>query len=124
MKDEIMELENYLWLFTKDYPTIYEVLNKKGELSLNIVGETELFDKIKTLYKVKLDDSKEAAKFYKLTKALFILQTELPHYYKFETNINIISHICYVQKQTQNTLSFKQQVQLRSSRPTVVHSFF
>ena len=87
-KDEIKELENYLWLFTKDYPTIYEVLNKKGELSLNIVGETELFDKIKTLYKVKLDDAKEAAKFYKLTKALFILQTELPHYYKFETNIN------------------------------------
>lgn len=87
-KEEIKDLENYLWLFTKDYPTIYEVWNKKEEVSLNIVGETELFDKIKTLYKVKLDNPKEAAKFYKLVKALFILQTELPRYYKFETNIN------------------------------------
>ena len=40
------------------------------------------------MYKVKLDNPKEAAKFYKLVKALFILQTELPRYYKFETNIN------------------------------------
>lgn len=87
-KDEIKDLENYLWLFTKDYPTIYEVWNKKDEVSLNIIGETELFDKIKTLYKVKLEDEKEAAKFYKLVKALFILQTELPRYYKFSTNIN------------------------------------
>ena len=87
-KEEIKDLENYLWLFTKSYPTIYEVWNKKDEVSLNIVGETELFDKIKTLYKVKLDNAKDAAKFYKLVKALFILQTELPRYYKFDTNID------------------------------------
>ncbi len=87
-KDEIKDLENYLWLFTKDYPTIYEVWNKKGEVSLNIIGETELFDKIKTLYRVKLESIREASKFYKLVKALFILQTELPHYYKFEKNID------------------------------------
>ena len=87
-KDEIKDLENYLWLFTKDYPTIYEVWNKKGEVSLNIIGETELFDKIKTLYRVKLESIRDASKFYKLVKALFILQTELPHYYKFEKNID------------------------------------
>ena len=87
-KDEIKDLENYLWLFTKDYPSIYEVWNKKDEVSLKIVGETEIYEKIKTLYKVSLESSKEAAKFYKLVKALFILQTELPHYYKFETNID------------------------------------
>ena len=87
-REEIKDLENYLWLFTKDYPTIYEVWNKKGEVSLNIIGETEIFDKIKTLYKVNLDDEKEASKFYKLVKALFILQTDLPRYYKFTTNID------------------------------------
>ena len=87
-KDEIKDLENYLWLFTRDYPTIYEVWNKKDEMSLNIVGETEIYDKIKTLYKVKLENSKDALKFYKLVKAIFILQTELPRYYKFTTNIN------------------------------------
>ena len=87
-KDEIKDLENYLWLFTKDYPLIYEVWNKKNEVSLNIVGETEIYEKIKTLYRVSFTTKKEANKFYKLVKALFILQTELPHYYKFETNIN------------------------------------
>lgn len=87
-KEAIKDLENYLWLFTKDYPLIYEVWNKKNEVSLNIVGETEIYDKIKTLYKVTLSNPKEAAKFYKLVKALFILQTELPHYYKFGTNID------------------------------------
>ena len=87
-KDEIKDLENYLWLFTRDYPSIYEVGDKKGEISINIIGETELYEKIKTLYKIKLDNTKEAMKFYKLVKALFILQTELPHYYKFNTNID------------------------------------
>lgn len=87
-RDEIKDLENYLWIFTKDYPSIYEVWDKNDELSINIIGETELFDNIKTLYRVKLTCAKEATQFYKLVKALFILQTELPHYYKFETNID------------------------------------
>ena len=87
-KSEIKDLENYLWLFTKDYPSIYEVGNKLQEISLEIIGETEIYDKIKTMYKVSLTNKKDAAKFYKLVKALFILQTELPHYYKFDTNID------------------------------------
>ena len=86
-KEEIKDLENYLWLFTKDYPSIYEVWNKKDDVFLCIIGETEIYEKIKTLYKIKLLNRKEALKFYKLVKALFILQTELPHFYKFDTNI-------------------------------------
>ena len=86
--DEIKDIENYLWLFTKDYPLIYEVWNKRNEVTLNIIGETEIYEKIKTMYKVTLSTPKEGAKFYKLLKALFILQTEIPHYYKFQTNIN------------------------------------
>ena len=39
------------------------------------------------MYRIKFSNKKEASKFFKLVKALFILQTELPHYYKFETNI-------------------------------------
>ena len=57
-------------------------------MSLNIIGETEIFDEVKTLYKVNLKTPREGAKFYKLLKALFILQTEIPHYYKFSTNID------------------------------------
>ena len=87
-KSEIKDLENYLWLFTQDYPSIYEVTDKKGKQSLQIIGETKVYGNIKTLYKMKFNNSKEASKFFKLTKALFILQTELPKYYKFETKIN------------------------------------
>ena len=87
-KSEIKDLENYLWLFTKDYPLIYEVYDKKENLSIQIVGETEIFGKIKTIYKVILNNVKQANKYYKLVKALFILQSELPSYYNFETNID------------------------------------
>lgn len=87
-KSEFEDLENYLWLFTKDWPMIYEVYDKKEELSIHIVGETEVYGNVKSQYKVKLSDKTEANKFYKLLKALFILQTEAPHYYKFTTNID------------------------------------
>ena len=86
--EEIKDLENYLWVFTKDYPLIYEVWDKYDEVSLNIIGEAEIYEKVKTLYKVTLKNRKEADKFYKLAKALFVLQTELPHYYEFSININ------------------------------------
>ena len=86
-KSELKDIENYLWLFTKDYPSIYEVTDKDGKESLQIVGETRVYGKIKTIYKMKYESKKEASKFYKLLKAIFILQVELPHYYNFETNI-------------------------------------
>ena len=87
-RTEIRDVENYLWLFTKDYPLIYETWNKQDEVSLDIIGETEIYGDIKTLYKVNLSTQREGLKFYKLLKALFILQTEIPHYYKFDTNID------------------------------------
>lgn len=85
---EISDLEKYLWFFTKEWPNIYEVYNKKGELSLQIVGETTVYNNIKSDYKIKLENKEEALKFYKLLKALFILETELPHYYDFIVKIN------------------------------------
>ena len=49
---------------------------------------SEFIGKIKTLYKIVFTTPKEAGKFYKLLKALFIMQTELPHYYNYTTNID------------------------------------
>lgn len=86
-KSEFEDIENYLWLFTKDWPLVYEVYDKKNNLSIEIVGETEVYEKIKSAYKIKLDSKEEANQFYKLIKAMFILQTELPHYFEFKTNI-------------------------------------
>ncbi len=85
---EILDLEKYIWFFTKEWPNIYEVYNKKGELSIQIVGKTIVYNNIKSDYKVKLENKEEALKFYKLLKALFILETELPHYYEFIVKIN------------------------------------
>ena len=86
-KSEIEDIENYLWLFTKDWPSIYEVHDKTDKISMQIIGETEIYEKIKTPYKIVLNNKQDTNEFYKLIKALFIMQTELPHYYKFETSI-------------------------------------
>ena len=87
-KSEFEDIENYLWLFTKDWPLIYEVYDKRNKLSIHIVGETEVYHKIKSPYKIKLNTQEDATQLYKLLKAMFILQTELPHYFNFKTNIN------------------------------------
>ena len=87
-KSEYEDLENYLWLFTKDWPLIYEVYDKQDILSIKIIGETNVYGKVKTIYKVELKTPEEANEFYKLAKALFILQTELPNFYNFETNVD------------------------------------
>ena len=87
-KNEFEDLENYLWLFTKDWPLIYEVYNKKDELTIQIVGETEVYEKVKSSYNKKLENKEDATQFYKLLKAMFILQTELPEYFHFITDID------------------------------------
>lgn len=86
-KSQFEDLENYLWLFTKDWPLIYEVYDRNDDLSIQIVGETQVYGNIKSSYKIKLNNKEEATKFYKLLKAMFILQTELPHYFNFRTDI-------------------------------------
>ena len=57
-------------------------------MTLQIVGETKVYGRIRTLYKMKFNTAKEATKFFKLLKALFILQIGLPYYFNFTTNIN------------------------------------
>lgn len=86
-KTEFEDIENYLWLFTKDWPLIYEVYDKSEKLSIHIVGEAEVYESIRSPYKIKLNSLVEANQFYKLLKAMFILQTELPHYFTFKTNL-------------------------------------
>jgi len=92
-KSEFQDIENYLWLFTKDWPLVYEVYDKNNDLTIQIVGETEVYEKIKSQYKIKINNEIEAKQFYKLLKAMFIMQTELPHYFKFSTNIDKTGNI-------------------------------
>lgn len=85
---EINELENYLWMFTKNWPISYEVYDKKGKMSIHIVGETEVYEGIRSVYKVVLKKKEEAVEFYKLLKALFIMKTELNNAYDFKPQID------------------------------------
>ena len=87
-KDEAIDIEKYLWLFTKNWPNIYEITDQKKHTIIEIVGKTYVYDKIQSIYKIKLENKEIADKFYKLLKVLFILQTELPMYYQFSTKIN------------------------------------
>jgi len=87
-RNEIADLENYLWLFTKNWALTFEVYSKTGTLSLQIVGDTVVYDDLKSSYKVKLNNKEEAIKFYKLLKALFILQTEIKNHFEFTTKID------------------------------------
>lgn len=87
-RTEIADLENYLWLFTKDWALTFEVYDKKNILSLQIIGDTYVYDKVKSTYKIKLTSREEALKFYKLLKALFILQTEIKNHFNFTTKID------------------------------------
>ena len=86
-KSEIADLENYLWLFTKDWPNVYEVHDKEDNISIEIIGNTCVYKTVKSGYKVSLKTEEEAKKFYKYLKALFILQTELPFHYNFMPKI-------------------------------------
>ena len=87
-KSEIVDLENYLWLFTNDWPQIYEVYDKKGVMSLQIVGDTVIYEKIKSIYNIKFTSREKAVEEYKLIKALFILQTEVANEFSFHAKIN------------------------------------
>ncbi|MBR3512154.1 MAG: hypothetical protein IKN74_04260 [Clostridia bacterium] len=87
-KDEITDLENYLWLFTKNWPAIFEVYSKKNDVSLQIAGDTFVYGNVKSSYKVKITEKEDAIKFYKLVKALFLLSTEIKNKYEFKTKID------------------------------------
>ena len=87
-KSEISEIEKYMWIFTKDWANVYEVFDKENEMSLHIVGNADVYSKIRSTYKIELKTKEDSVKFHTLLKALFILQTELPHHYNFETQIN------------------------------------
>ena len=97
-KTEYQDIENYMWLFTKQWPLVYEVYDKNDNLSIQIIGETYVYGKIKSLYKIKLENKEQAINFFKLIKAMFILQTELPNYFEFKTNISKDGKIDFYQE--------------------------
>jgi len=87
-KTQISDIENYLWLFTKEWPLVYEVYDKDDNLSIQITGKTFIYDDIQSDYKVTLSNKEEAVKLYKLLKALFIMKTEVSNHYNIRLSID------------------------------------
>lgn len=85
---EIQDLEKYVCFFTKQWPNIYEVYDIDGNMSLQITGDTAVYENLISVYKNKLESREEALRIYKFLKAMFVLSTELPHYYKFVVKID------------------------------------
>ena len=81
---QINDIENYIWLFTNEWPNIYEVSGKY----LYITGHTKVKKMFNTYYRNVFDNKLDAEKFYMLLKALFILTTETNYKYNFEPYVN------------------------------------
>ena len=81
---QINDIENYIWLFTNEWPNIYEVSGKY----LYITGHTKINKLFNSYYRNVFDKKEEAEKFYMLLKAMFILTTETNYKYNFEPYIN------------------------------------
>ncbi len=88
LKSQMADLENYLWYFTKEWPNIFEVYDLRKNMSLKIVGETKVYEKLESTYVISLENKDEALELYKLIKALFIIATGLPEDYKFKAEIS------------------------------------
>lgn len=86
-RSEIADIENYLWYFTKTWPSVYEI-KQKEDIKIQIVGTLPVYHKIKSMYQITLNTKEEAQKQFKLIKALFILQSHAEEEYPFQTGIN------------------------------------
>ena len=87
-KSDYENLKNYIWTLTNDMPEIYDVWNKDDELTINIIGEANVYEKIRSRYKIKISNRQEAVKTVKVLKYMYTLQDELPKHYKFIPKID------------------------------------
>lgn len=81
---KISTLENNLYFFTKKWPLVYEVYDNKNNVSLNIIGNLDIYENIQSEYKMTYGLKEEIFPFFNLIKTLFYLQTEITNYYKFD----------------------------------------
>ncbi len=83
-KSKINTLENSLFYFTNKWPMIYEVYDNNDNLSIDIIGQVDIYENIESDYKLHFKEENTLKDFYNLTKTLFYIQTELANYFKFD----------------------------------------
>ena len=74
-----------------------------------LFGNTEVYERVKSVYKINIHNDEEAVRFYRLIKALFILETEFPNIYKFEVRIaeNGGLEFLYTDNQVTKTIDYE-----------------
>ena len=83
-KSKINTLENNLFYFTNKWPMIYEVYDNNDNLSIDIIGQVDIYENIESDYKLHFTEGNTLKDFYNLVKTLFYIQTELANYFKFD----------------------------------------
>ena len=120
---QINDIENYIWLFTNEWPNIYEVSGKY----LYVTGHTKVKKLFNTYYRNVFDNKNDAEKFYMLFKALFILTTETNYKYNFEPYVNETGNLEleYIDESNNNIITtgnladfVDKQVELQKLRKT------
>ena len=99
--NKINKLENYLFYFTNNWPSIYEMHNKKE--GIDIIGKLEIYEGITSDYKLHFESKEDIKSFYELVKALFDLQTELSNYFKFDIILDENAKIHFYYKDNEIT---------------------
>ncbi|MGP1608935.1 MAG: hypothetical protein ACTTGJ_03725 [Clostridium sp.] len=86
--NEILELEDELWYFTKSWPMTYELYDLKQNLSLVVYGKIDIYNGLLSTYRLKFKSREEALQFLKLIKALAILEKKTDKYLTFSPVIS------------------------------------
>ncbi len=86
-KKELDDMENYIWMFTREWPKTYEVYENENP-KLYITGVSKVQEGLESKYRIAINDEKDAEEQYNLLKAIFILTTETKYYYNFNPQIN------------------------------------
>lgn len=102
-RSEMADLENYLWYFTQNWASIYEVENKEQNKTIQIIGQAPVYENIKSIYKIVFENKDEAQKEFKLIKALFILKSNLEQEYDFKIGLDEKGKLNFFYNHTQIT---------------------
>ncbi|MBE5812929.1 MAG: hypothetical protein E7314_04670 [Clostridiales bacterium] len=102
-KSKINTLENNLFFFTNKWPMIYEVYNQNEELSINIIGQVDIYENIESDYKLHFEDKNKLKDFYNLIKTLFYIQTELTNYFIFNMVLDKTGYMHFYYKDNEIT---------------------
>lgn len=80
---ELGDIENYIWLFTNEWPNIYEV----DEENIYITGHTKIESDFESKYRIIFRNGEDIKKYYMFLKVLFIIETESNYKYEFSPYI-------------------------------------